>query len=88
MASSILPTPGNRRPASSQIVRLVERIRVLVSERRALERGGSAKRLEAKRREIEKLQWRLANLVKRELSDTGPSPRRSSSREATVRRQG
>ncbi len=55
--------------ASSQIIRLVDRIRTLVSERRALEASGQPDRVEAKRREIERLQWRLANVVRRELSE-------------------
>jgi hypothetical protein len=86
--ASPLPTPEKRRPASSQIVRLVERIRALVTERRALERGGSHERLEAKRHEIERLQWRLANLVRRELSETGPTGGPPTSRMATARRHG
>jgi hypothetical protein len=62
------PTPTRGR-ASSQVVRLVNRLRELVAEQRALETGGNPKRLAAIRREIERLQCRLANVVRSELSN-------------------
>jgi hypothetical protein len=60
--------PVPRRP-SPEVTSLIERLRKLVAERRRLEQRRDASRelLERRRREIERLQQRLANLVKREL---------------------
>ena len=59
--------PVPRRP-SPEVTSLIERLRKLVAERRRLEqRSASRELLERRRREIERLQQRLANLVKREL---------------------
>jgi hypothetical protein len=56
-----------RRP-SPEVTSLIERLRKLVAERRRLEqRRASGELLERRRREIERLQQRLAMLVKREL---------------------
>jgi hypothetical protein len=49
---------GERRRSSPQVTRLLERLRALVAEDR-----------EANRREIERLKWRLANVLKRELGE-------------------
>jgi hypothetical protein len=68
---SLTPTdgpPGKRRP-NPQVVRLIERIKKLVAEQRRLdERDSEDRRRDANRREIARLKWRLANVVKRELS--------------------
>jgi flagellin-like hook-associated protein FlgL len=58
------PTP------SPQVTQLIDRIRSLVAEKRRLD-GSSSRRREAIRLEIERLQERLANLVRRELSERG-----------------
>jgi hypothetical protein len=63
-----------RRPASREVVRLVDRIRALVSEQQSLDGRTSARRLEALRGEIERLQCRLANIVWSELSGKGRNP--------------
>jgi hypothetical protein len=55
-----------RRP-SAEVTRLIDRIRELVAERRRLEGRVSGELLERYRVEIERLQQRLANMVKREL---------------------
>jgi hypothetical protein len=68
------PTIPKRKRASSDVVRLIDRIRELVAEKDALEGRTSSGRLEALRLEIERLQCRLANVVRRELSGPGPSP--------------
>jgi hypothetical protein len=48
---------------------LIERIRKLVAEQRRLDEDDSEdRRRDANRREIARLKWRLANVVKRELS--------------------
>lgn len=68
------PTDGQGRP-SPQAVRLIDRIRKLVAEQRRLDDGDSDdRRRDANRREIGRLKWRLANVVKRELSP-GPGLR-------------
>ncbi len=60
-----LVTP--RRP-SPEVTRLIERLRKLVAERRRLEaRRASRELLERYRRDIERLQQRLAIEVQREL---------------------
>jgi hypothetical protein len=56
-----------RRP-SQEVTGLIERIKKLVAERRRLERDAGGETLEAKNREIARLQRRLAMLVKRELT--------------------
>jgi hypothetical protein len=67
-------TSGQGRP-SPQAVRLIDRIRKLVAEQRRLdERDSDDRRRDANRREIVRLKWRLANVVKRELSP-GPGLR-------------
>jgi hypothetical protein len=57
------PTPN------PQVVRLIDRIRKLVAEQRRLDEDDrDDRRRDANRREIARLKWRLANVVKRELS--------------------
>jgi hypothetical protein len=54
---------------SPQVARLIDRIKKLVAEQRRLdEDDGDDRRSDANRREIARLKWRLANVVKRELS--------------------
>ena len=61
-------THGQGRP-SPQVVRLIDRIKKLVAEQRRLDDGdGEDRRRDSNRREIARLKWRLANVVKRELS--------------------
>jgi hypothetical protein len=61
-------TPDGGR-ASAHVVRLIDRIKQLVAEQRRLDEGdGEDRRRDANRREIARLKWRLANVVKRELS--------------------
>jgi hypothetical protein len=57
----------HRRP-SREVTGLIDRIRKLVAERRGLEGRASGEQVEAKRREIARLQRRLALVVKRELA--------------------
>jgi hypothetical protein len=60
------PDPGR---SSHQVIRLIDRIKRLVAEQRRLdESDGDDRRRDANRREIARLKWRLANVVKRELS--------------------
>ncbi len=67
-------TPGQGRPGP-QAVRLIDRIRKLVAEQRRLDDDDSEdRRRDANRREIARLKWRLANVMKRELSP-GPGLR-------------
>ena len=67
-------TPGPGLP-SPQVGRLIDRIKKLVAEQRRLDDGdGEDRRRDANRREIARLKWRLANVVKRELSP-GPGLR-------------
>jgi hypothetical protein len=64
-------TSGQGRP-SPQVVRLIDRIKKLVAEQRRLDEDeGEDRRRDANRREIARLKWRLANVVKRELSPGG-----------------
>jgi hypothetical protein len=54
---------------SPQVVRLLDRIKKLVAEQRRLDEDDREdRRRDANRREINRLKWRLANVVKRELS--------------------
>jgi hypothetical protein len=54
---------------SPQVVGLIDRIKRLVAEQRRLdEEDPGGHRRDAIRREISRLKWRLANVVKRELS--------------------
>jgi hypothetical protein len=54
---------------SPQVVRLLDRIKQLVAEQRRLDEDDREdRRRDANRREIARLKWRLANVVKRELS--------------------
>jgi hypothetical protein len=55
------------RRSSPEVTRLIDRIRRLVDERGRLEGGASRELLEKYRVEIERLQRRLATVVKREL---------------------
>ena len=66
--------PGTGRHASPQVVSLVNRIRSLVAERQRLETRAAGEQVEAKSLEILRLQWRLSNLVRRELREAGASP--------------
>ncbi|HEV2875545.1 MAG TPA: hypothetical protein VGW14_10375 [Thermoleophilaceae bacterium] len=60
---------------SPQVVRLIDRIKKLVAEQRRLDEDDREdRRRDANRREIAHLKWRLANVVKRELSP-GPGLR-------------
>jgi hypothetical protein len=69
------PTQGRPGP---QVVRLIDRIKRLVSEQRRLDEDDrDDRRRDANRREIARLKWRLANAVKRELSP-GPGLRLAS----------
>jgi hypothetical protein len=52
---------------SQEVTGLIRRIRVLVAEKRELERAGTKVLLEEKNSEIARLQERLAAVVKREL---------------------
>jgi hypothetical protein len=62
---------------SPRVVRLIDRIKKLVAEQRRLdERDGEDRRRDSNRREIARLKWRLANVVKSELS-SGPGLRLS-----------
>jgi hypothetical protein len=56
--------------ASSQVTRLVQRIRALVAEQRILETKGCTDRVEALDAEIDRLKSSLASAVRRELSET------------------
>jgi hypothetical protein len=57
------------RTPSTQVTRLIARIKKLVAEQRRLDEDGEdRRRRDANRREIARLKWRLANAVKRELS--------------------
>jgi hypothetical protein len=68
--------PEDKRP-SPQVARLLDRIRKLVAEQRRLDDDDDERRRrDTNRREIARLKWRLANVVKRELS-TGPGLRPS-----------
>jgi hypothetical protein len=57
-------------PGQREVDRLLDRIRTRVSELRHLEAARVDRRvLEQQRREIDRLQWRLARLVRRQLGD-------------------
>jgi hypothetical protein len=61
-------TPDQTHP-SPEVVGLIDRIKKLVAEQRRFgDREGDDRRRDAHRREIARLKWRLANVVKRELS--------------------
>jgi len=55
---------------SPQVNRLIDRIKKLVAEQRRLDEDDDSddRRSDANRREIARLKWRLANVVKRELN--------------------
>jgi hypothetical protein len=59
-----VPVPPKPSP---EVTHLIERLRRLVAERRLEARRASRELLERRRREIERLQQRLAAMVKREL---------------------
>ena len=59
---------SERRGADREVTRLIERIRGLVAEQERLEVSQEREQREANRREIDALQNRLADLVKRDLS--------------------
>ena len=59
---------SERRGPDREVTRLIERIRGLVAEQERLEASPQRERREANRREIDALQNRLANLVKRRLN--------------------
>jgi hypothetical protein len=61
----------SRPTVSPQVAELIDRIRGLVAEKRRLERSGGGGRRERIRIEITRLQERLAEAVRRELSDPG-----------------
>jgi hypothetical protein len=61
-------TLPRRRYASPRVVRLIDRIRGLVAERRRLERDGDCGPAEALGRQIARLQEQLANVVRAELA--------------------
>jgi hypothetical protein len=72
-----IPTdrPPGQDPPSPQVVRLIDRIKKLVAEQRRLDDDDrDGRRRDANRREIARLKWRLANVVKRDLSP-GPGLR-------------
>jgi hypothetical protein len=70
-------TPERNRP-SLEAVRLIDRIKKLVAEQRRLDEDDrDDRRGDRNRREIARLKWRLANVVKRELSP-GPGMRLAS----------
>lgn len=55
-------------PGQQEVDRVLERIRTRVSELRRLEGAGADRRvLQQRRREIDRLQWRLARIVSRQL---------------------
>ena len=64
--TDLRPARGGR--ASPQVIRLLDRIRELVAEQRRLGGRANRERVEANRREINRLQWRLANVLRRDLS--------------------
>ncbi len=62
-------------PPRTHTDRLIHRIKQLVAEQRRMDDDDADdRRRDANRREIARLKWRLANLVKRELS-AGPGLR-------------
>jgi hypothetical protein len=64
---SLAGVPHPRRP-SPEVVSLIDRIKELVAEHRRIEMSASTELLERYKREIARLQRRLANAVKRELA--------------------
>jgi len=61
-------TLSERRPGS-QVGRLIDRLKNLVAEQRRLDEDDSEdRRRDANRRDIARLKWRLANVVKQELN--------------------
>jgi hypothetical protein len=73
--ATVCPMAEQPRP-SPQVFRLIDRLKKLVAEQRRLdEDDGEERRRDANRREIARLKWRLANVVKRELNPgTGLHP--------------
>jgi hypothetical protein len=65
----------SRQTVSPQVAQLIDRIRRLVAEKRRLERSGGGGRRDRVRVEIARLQDRLADTVRRELSDPGARSR-------------
>jgi hypothetical protein len=66
---TIHPTRTRATEPSPQVVGLIDRIKRLVAEQRRLDKEDPGDdRRDAIRREISRLRWRLANVVKRELS--------------------
>jgi hypothetical protein len=66
---TIHPTRNRGAEPSPQVVGLIDRIKRLVAEQRRLdEEDPGGDRRDTIRREISRLKWRLANVVKRELS--------------------
>ena len=57
--------------SSPQVKRLLDRIRRLVAEQERLTGSGNRARREANRREIARLQARLANVMQHRLSEEG-----------------
>ena len=58
---------SERRRSDDDVAHLIDRIRTLVTEQRRLDASPKSERREGSSREIEHLQERLANAVKREL---------------------
>jgi hypothetical protein len=67
-AGDSLVFTSRRRGSDQAIPRLIDRLKKLVAEQRRLEGRGSGEQLEARRREIVRLQRQLATVVKRELT--------------------
>jgi hypothetical protein len=65
---TLAPHAAKRRGSDQAITGLIDRLRKLVAERRRLEGRTSGERLEARRREIDRLQRQLATVVRRELT--------------------
>jgi uncharacterized protein Yka (UPF0111/DUF47 family) len=64
------PMRPRRGRASVQVARLVQRIKTLVAEQRDLAKKGCSERVEALEAEIDRLKWKLAGAVRRELSES------------------
>ena len=58
---------GSERRSEDEVAHLIDRIRTLVAAQRRLEASPSSERRAGSRREIDRLQERLAIAVKREL---------------------
>jgi hypothetical protein len=67
-------SPTRRRHASSQVVRLVARIKELVAEQRELAGEGRGDRVQAIGVEIDRLKRRLASAVRSELGSPQATP--------------